>query len=93
MNLNGSINGNRYGKSFAFSSRAAKSLPKLQMTNAASPANDLVSLFVKIGLSDEKAKETANNKKIAPLLEKAIHHVTISLDHFEFLYILITPLV
>lgn len=81
MNMNGSINGNRFGKSFAFSSRSAKrmSLPELQMANAASPGNDLVSLFVKIGLSDEKAKETAKNKKIAPLLEKAIHHVTISL--------------
>ncbi|OBZ89246.1 putative glutamine--tRNA ligase [Choanephora cucurbitarum] len=33
---------------------------------------DLVPLFVKIGLSEQKAKDTAKNKKLAPTLEKVI---------------------
>lgn len=37
---------------------------------------ELAGLFEKIGLTSEKAKETAENKKIAPLLEKVIMHVS-----------------
>jgi glutaminyl-tRNA synthetase len=34
--------------------------------------DDLIPLFVKIGLSEQKAKDTAKNKKLAPTLEKVI---------------------
>ncbi|KAI7851936.1 tRNA synthetases class I, catalytic domain-containing protein [Circinella umbellata] len=34
--------------------------------------DDLVPIFVKIGLSDQKAKDTAKNKKLAPSLEAVI---------------------
>ncbi len=79
MNRKRSGNG-RIQRSFASSSRK---INFTQMNNVApSTANDLVSLFLKIGLTDEKAKETANNKKIAPLLEKAILHVRYDIDEY-----------
>ena len=34
--------------------------------------DDLVPIFVKIGLSEQKAKDTAKNKKLAPSLEAVI---------------------
>lgn len=34
--------------------------------------DDLVPLFTKIGLSEQKAKDTAKNKKLAPTLEVVI---------------------
>lgn len=37
--------------------------------------DSLAALFLKIGLSEEKAIETAANKKIAPLLERALIEV------------------
>ena len=41
---------------------------------------ELAGLFEKIGLTSEKAKETAENKKIAPLLEKVIMHVRLNIS-------------
>lgn len=36
-------------------------------------SEQLVALFQNIGLAEQKAKETAKNKNLAPTLEKAIH--------------------
>jgi hypothetical protein len=38
-------------------------------------SDHLIETFKKIGLSEEKAKETAANKKIAPVLDEAILEV------------------
>ena len=38
--------------------------------------DQLSSLFKLIGLSEEKAKETAGNKKVAPVLQQAIVYVS-----------------
>lgn len=39
--------------------------------------DDLIPLFVKIGLSEQKAKDTAKNKKLAPTLEKVIDEANV----------------
>jgi hypothetical protein len=38
-------------------------------------SKELVELFESIGLTAEKANETAGNKKLAPKLETVINHV------------------
>lgn len=38
---------------------------------------DLVPIFVKIGLSEQKAKDTAKNKKLAPNLEAVINEANV----------------
>ena len=48
-------------------------------------SNATVQLFKKIGLSEEKAKETAGNKKIAPILENIVRHVLSYEDSNAFL--------
>ncbi|KAI8993384.1 tRNA synthetases class I, catalytic domain-containing protein [Pilobolus umbonatus] len=40
--------------------------------------DELVPLFVKIGLSEQKAKDTAKNKKLAPLLETIIKEAKVA---------------
>ncbi|CAO3655315.1 unnamed protein product [Mucor hiemalis] len=39
--------------------------------------DNLIPLFVKIGLSEQKAKDTAKNKKLAPTLEKVIDNANV----------------
>ncbi|KAL7327307.1 Glutaminyl-tRNA synthetase, variant 2 [Mucor circinelloides] len=39
--------------------------------------DDLIPLFVKIGLSEQKAKDTAKNKKLAPTLETVINEANV----------------
>lgn len=39
--------------------------------------DELIPIFVKIGLSEQKAKDTAKNKKLAPTLEKVIDEANV----------------
>jgi hypothetical protein len=52
--------------------RAALHINKKLALKSMSEIERLAPLFERIGLTQIKAKETAGNKKIAPLLEKAI---------------------
>jgi glutaminyl-tRNA synthetase len=38
---------------------------------------DLIPIFTKIGLSEQKAKDTAKNKKLAPTLETVINEAQV----------------
>lgn len=39
--------------------------------------DDLIPVFMKIGLSEQKAKDTAKNKKLAPTLESVIDEANV----------------